>query len=165
MTQAAPDIVAHRDWLTSLVELPATGKVLDLGCGAGHDVMALARRSLTGKVQYLGVDRSAQAIAEATARLGERSDVAFEVLELTATLPWSDAPLDVVFSNNYLECVTDVPELVKEVARILRPGGQVVFGQAAADEIDAFLTEQEGLAATRRYCYSITGYAYVGRRA
>jgi len=250
MSKTAPDVVAHREWLISLVELPTTGRVLDLGCGGGHDLMALAARSPSSTVQFLGVDREKNAIAEAQVRGGDSIHVAFENIDLTTAFPWNDDTFDVLFSHNYLECVADVSGLVNEVARVLRPGGQVVFahwdwdtqvfngedkdrvrhlvhafadwqqnwmdhadgwmgrrlrgafegmgtfagavqartlvnteyaepwygyaraqdfrslvkhGLATAENVDGFLAEQEVLAADDRYCYSITGYAYVGR--
>lgn len=36
------DVRAHRDWLLSLVDLPAGGTFVDLGCGRGEDVLARA---------------------------------------------------------------------------------------------------------------------------
>ncbi len=127
MPNIAPDSAAHHEWLTSLVELPTSGVVLDLGCGGGYDLMTLAQRATTSDVTFLGVDRSAKAIEKAKAQSPATAGVRFEAVDLTATLPWEDGSIDVVFSNNYLECVEDVAEFVGEVARIVRPGGQVVF--------------------------------------
>jgi len=249
MPSSATDVVAHREWLTSLVQLPASGKLVDLGCGGGEDLIAIADRSPSADVQFLGVDRAEKAVAAAKER-NVRTNVSFQIADLTAGFPWSDDAFDVVFSHNYLECVIEVSAFVNEVARVLRRGGQVVFahwdwdtqvyndrdkdrvrrlvhafadwqqawmdhsdgwmgrrlwgvfessglfhgsvharallnteyaepfygyaraqdfrslvkrGLATADDVNGFLAEQEALAAEGRYCYSITGYVYVGR--
>ena len=128
MSSIAPDVAAHRAWLASLVDLPSSGSVLDLGCGTGHDLMLLARRASTPDVRFLGVDRSAKSVAESQRASAHLSHVNFEVIDLTTTLPWSDGSFDVVFSNNYLECVPHLTPLLNDVAHIVRPGGQVVFG-------------------------------------
>jgi hypothetical protein len=50
------DVVAHRDWLLSLVEPPEPGALVDLGCGGGADLLTLARRSRHTQV-YDGSDK------------------------------------------------------------------------------------------------------------
>lgn len=41
-------------------------------------------------------------------------------------MPFEDETFDVVFSNNVLECITDKGKLLSEIARVLKPSGQVV---------------------------------------
>jgi SAM-dependent methyltransferase len=171
---------------------------------------------------------------------------------LDGQLPLDDASVDLVYSHNLLECLADAGRFAREVARVLRPGGQAVIahwdwdsqvydgadkprvrrlvhafadwqqawmahadgwmgrrlwgvfnatgrfsaavharvltntafeapwfghenaqafrslvkrGLAAAEDCEEFLQEQAALQARGRYFYSITGYAYVGRRA
>lgn len=177
--------------------------------------------------------------------------VTFEHVSLDAQLPCEDASVDLVYSHNLLECLANPRRFAQEVARILRPGGQVVVahwdwdtqvydgadkarirrlvsafadwqqawmahadgwmgrrlwsvfapvpalvgavharvltntafeapafgyenaqafralvrrGLATTEDCDAFLAEQSHLHAQKQYFYSITGYAYVGRR-
>jgi len=59
-----------------------------------------------------------------------------------------------------LECLPDPEGFAREVARVLRPGSQLVVAH-----YELFLGEQVALAAAGRYFYSITGFAYTGRRA
>lgn len=127
----APDVLTHRAWLTSLVDLPTQGLVIDLGCGRGQDLLALAERAKGPGVRFEGIDRSVRAIEAATAASADRpvADgpvVAFRVHESHGTLPWSDASIDVLYSHNLLECIADKEAWLREVIRVLRPRGQVV---------------------------------------
>jgi SAM-dependent methyltransferase len=64
----------------------------------------------------------------ATAALGADHRVAVRQADLASELPLPSASLDLVYSNNLLECLPDPVAFAREVARVLRPGGQVVIG-------------------------------------
>ena len=123
----APDRREHRDWLLAFADLPADGVAVDLGCGRGDDLRALAARQPTPAARYLGLDASAQSVTAARAMTADRR-VAFAVADLDAALPLADASVDLVVSHNLLECLADRDAFVREVARVLRPDGQVVVG-------------------------------------
>jgi methionine biosynthesis protein MetW len=98
--------------------LPAGGRVLDLGCGAGG---LLAR--LAGHAGYrAGVELSATAAAEA-------SRVADEVvnLPLDAELPFAGESFDVVVCADVLEHVAEPAAALATAARLCRTGGAVVI--------------------------------------
>ena len=97
---------------------PVRGKVLDLGCGAGSVAKAVKRERPDLDVAACDVSRSALAIAEASPE-----GVAFRAAE-AEKLPYGDGEFDVVWIFDVLEHV-EKPELVlREVARVLRPGGR-----------------------------------------
>lgn len=98
---------------------------LDLGCGDGRYAVALARRG--GRV--VGVDRSLPALR------GASRSVAGSVARPTLAagdalrLPFADASFDLVVAVTVL-CFVTSPELVlREVERVLRPGGRLVLGE------------------------------------
>ncbi len=116
----------HRDWLVSLVPLAEPLTVVDLGCGKGEDLSALAARCADPATRFVGVDASPDAVDAARTALS--SDARIEVIceRLDDRLPFGDGAIDVVFTNNLLECFGEASALVCEIARVLRPDGTVV---------------------------------------
>ena len=99
--------------------------VLDLGCGAGLDAMVAAQLvGPTGRV--VGIDLSPEMLAVASAALAETpyTWVSFRQGEVEA-LPFPDTSFDVVLSNGVLNLVPDKPRAVREIYRVLRPGGHL----------------------------------------
>jgi ubiquinone/menaquinone biosynthesis C-methylase UbiE len=98
--------------------LPANGKglrVLDVGCGTGHQLARLRERGF----DVTGVDGSAEMLAHARQRnLG----VALHLADVEA-LPFADGSFDVVISIEVLRYLPDETAAIGELARVLRPGG------------------------------------------
>ncbi len=95
-------------------------KVVDLGCGAG-----LLAPHLPAGYMHIGVDVNAAALEQAAAR-GVRT------IEADATrVPLPDAVADVVVAGELLEHVPDPEAVVAEMARLVKPGGTVVFDTIA----------------------------------
>ena len=98
-------------------------RVLDLGCGAGLDVLIAAQLvGPTGRVA--GVDLSAEmlAIAEAGRAEGWFDAVEFKLADVEA-LPYPAGHFDAALSNGVLNLVPDKPRALREIFRVLRPGG------------------------------------------
>ncbi len=99
--------------------------VLDLGCGAGLDAFVAA--ALVGRGgSVVGVDSSPELLAIAaeglTAIGGGR--VAFHRAWIEA-LPFPDSSFDIALSNGVLNLVPDKPVGLREIFRVLRPGGRL----------------------------------------
>lgn len=92
--------------------LPADARVLDLGCGAGHSYDRLAPR------ETVGVDLDAGALA------GQARET--HVADMRA-LPFADDAFGAVLSVQSLEHVPDGAAVLREVRRVLAPGGTAVF--------------------------------------
>lgn len=91
--------------------------VLDVGCGTGRATEALLALVPRGRV--LALDASADMVAVARERLGDRAEVwCQDVLELDL-----DEPVDAIISTATLHWVTDHDRLWARLARGLRPGG------------------------------------------
>jgi len=107
--------------LQELVPLDAEA-ILDLGCGAGHWAAQLARDRPWSRV--VGVDVGEDFIAAANAAYA--SDRAqFNVGDFQA-LPIADGSVDCVYADNTLEHAFDVAGTLREVWRVLAPGGSLV---------------------------------------
>jgi SAM-dependent methyltransferase len=111
----------------ALAEVPASGVVVDLGCGRGDDLRVLAERHAGADVRFIGLDTSGEGVTAARAAVTDPR-VTFERAELNAPLPFADGSVDLIYSHNLLECLADTGRFAAEVARVVRPGGQVIVG-------------------------------------
>jgi trans-aconitate 2-methyltransferase len=104
-------------------EAPET--VVDLGCGPGGLTAGLPERWPGARV--LGVDSSAEMIAEAAPRAAARPDgrLRFEQADLRAWQP--GAPVDVLIANAALQWVPEHVDLLERFAGWLGPGGWLAF--------------------------------------
>src|SRR5713101_3958695 len=108
---------------TALAELEPGQVVLDLGSGAGLDVLLSARRVAPGGHAY-GVDMTDEMLALANANR-ERSGVTNVTFLKGAieSIPLPEASVDVVISNCVINLAEDKRAVIKEAFRVLRPGG------------------------------------------
>ena len=101
------------EWLA-----PQAGEhILDIGCGTGHLTAEIASKG----AQVIGVDRSAEMIAEARANYPH---IPFEIADATSLA--FDQEFDAVFSNAALHWVIEPEKVVRGVAKALKPGGRFV---------------------------------------
>jgi SAM-dependent methyltransferase len=121
------DLTEHKDWLLSLVSIPNDGLWLDLGCGAGVDMIHLAARQSQPGLRMLGIDGNREAIEGARRNARDDPRLEFRQHSLDAKIPLDNATVDVAYSNNLIECIPDVSLFVSELARVLRPGGLVIM--------------------------------------
>jgi SAM-dependent methyltransferase len=75
----------------------------------------------------VGLDASAEVIQMARASIEGDPRYSFLLHDISEGLPFPDESFDCILSVNTLECLTDKSAHLKEVHRVLRPGGSVVF--------------------------------------
>ena len=99
--------------------------VLDLGCGAGTDLLIAAQ--MTGPAgRVIGVDMTASMLATARASAGAMGLANVDLQEaLIEAVPVASASVDVVISNGVIDLVPDKDVVLDEVDRVLRPGGRL----------------------------------------
>lgn len=114
-----------RQFLFSLMQLEGAGSVLDLGCGKGQDLLDIGKM-LGSDARLAGVDSSQKAIDAAKEQASGDPKVRLLLHDASTSLPFDDESFDIVYSMNMLECITDKDALVREIHRVLKPGGQVV---------------------------------------
>lgn len=101
-----------------------TGKtVLDFGCGWGGETVWLAQQA----DQAFGCDINPEALeaAEAFKAHTGQSNVTFALAGET-TLPFADDQFDAIFSTNVFEHVMQPVEVLREIRRVLKPGGAML---------------------------------------
>ena len=108
-------------------------QVLDLGCGTGTLMLALARQA--SEAILTGVDADSAILELALARMQAAHVPAQLVQGMSHTLPFADAHFDVAVSTLFFHHLYPSAKrgTVQELKRVLRPGGRVVvadFGRA-----------------------------------
>lgn len=117
------------DWLEALIvrrlEIKPGGRYLDVGCGTGDDVRAMAVLvGASGNV--IGIDNSEIMIHEAMRRSAAGSlPVEFRRAD-AAALDFADASFDGCRTERVLQHVSDPRAVVGEMVRVTKPGGRVV---------------------------------------
>jgi arsenite methyltransferase len=119
---------------TAVAELRPGETVLDLGSGGGIDVLLSAKRvGPTGRAYGVDMTNEMLDLARNNARKAGATNVEF--LEgLIEDVPLPDESVDVVISNCVINLSTDKPAVIREIARLLRPGGRVGISDVVADD-------------------------------
>jgi ubiquinone/menaquinone biosynthesis C-methylase UbiE len=110
-------------WLLGRIEPGSV--VLDLGCGAGTDLLIAAQ--MTGpEGRVVGVDMTPSMLERAATSAWEMGLASVELHEsLIESLPVEDGSVDVVISNGVINLVPDKDAVFDEIDRVLRPGGRL----------------------------------------
>lgn len=126
------------------LRLRAGHAVLDVGCGHGASVAALARR-VGSAARIVGVDASQAMLAEARRRFAH-SNTALELRLGDATaLPFENAAFDAARADRVFMFVQDPRQALAEMVRVTKPGGRIVvtegdIGTHSIDATDAVMT-------------------------
>ena len=107
----------------ALMEIPAAARVLDVGCGNGWATRMMAELAPDGRV--VGIDISDEMIAEA--RESSSGLVQVEFREASAEkLPFAENEFTHAFSMESLYYYADILRALREICRVLKPGGRFV---------------------------------------
>lgn len=143
---AAPDRIAYLDRLAATdlgrsykarmldeLGLRPGHTVLDLGCGPGTDLTSLAR-AVTATGTVIGVDSDRTAVDTARQRTAGQDAVTVRLADIH-DLPLPDRGADRARTDRVLQHVADPARALREIQRVLRPGGRLVMGEPDWDTL------------------------------
>jgi arsenite methyltransferase len=124
----------------AIAPLPPGATVLDVGCGAGTDLL-LAALQVGPKGAAIGIEmtEAMRAIASQGARICALVNVDVRDGDAVA-LPVDDRSVDVVISNGVLNLVPEKERAIAEMGRVLKPGGRlqiadITIGESLPDNV------------------------------
>ncbi len=129
----------------AFAEVQPGDTVVDLGCGAGLDLLLAARRvGPTGRV--IGIDMTAEMLEGARASIAEAGLDNAEVRQgLIEELPVDDASVDWVISNCVINLSPEKDRVFAEIARVLKHGGRMLVSDMVVDNLPPELRDNEAL--------------------
>lgn len=133
--EAFGDDIGQSSWITAdeqdrtlpMLNLGPGKRLLDVACGSGGP--ALRSAEATG-CDLVGVDVHQDAVATANSlasQRGLRERAKFQVADATGRMPFPDAHFDAITCIDAINHLPDRPQVMAEFARLLKPGGRLLF--------------------------------------
>eukprot|EP00413_Alexandrium_margalefii_P039174 CAMPEP_0204602736 /NCGR_PEP_ID=MMETSP0661-20131031/56836_1 /ASSEMBLY_ACC=CAM_ASM_000606 /TAXON_ID=109239 /ORGANISM="Alexandrium margalefi, Strain AMGDE01CS-322" /LENGTH=324 /DNA_ID=CAMNT_0051613735 /DNA_START=95 /DNA_END=1070 /DNA_ORIENTATION=- len=129
--------------------------VLEVGSGWGGPSLLFAKEC--GAAKVVGIDLQAKAVEKASLRaaeLGLQDIVEFKTVN-SLNWPFPDGAFDIVFSKDALLHTPDKETLYAEMARVLKPGGQVVYADSFGTDLPATPEMQKWMKDNSHFCISL----------
>lgn len=107
-------------------------RLLDFGCGIGTISVGLAQAVDPGEMHGIDMAESEIQLATAVAQAGGHANVKYRVADVT-DLPFDDDFFDVAHCHHVLMHVPDTAAVLREVKRVLKPGGLIACSEMTSD--------------------------------
>jgi len=125
----------QRESLEAL-QLGAEDRLLDVGCGTG----AACRSAASVTASVVGIDLSPEMVRQAREFASGLANVHFEIAD-SEHLPFDDGAFTAVVCSNSFHHYPDPGRAVREMTRVLAPGGRLVLGDACSDRTAARIAD------------------------
>src|SRR3954469_12098066 len=135
------DVIRRRELALAALDAQPADAVVDIGCGPGFYVAALAGQAAS----VTGIDPSSSMLAVAAHKTQGHRNVTLREGDATA-LPLDEASMDRALSVQVFEYVADVPAALAEIHRVLRPGGRVVLWDIDWTTLSWYASDAERMA-------------------
>jgi ubiquinone/menaquinone biosynthesis C-methylase UbiE len=141
------DLFVAPDWrdrfdvlVNETVELPVTGRILEVNCGTGASALDLAAR-LGEKGDVVGVDpvSARLALARAKALIQKLTNVTFEQ-GIASDLPFTSHEFDAVIGDASMAHTDEIEDILSEMIRVASPEGRVVLKLSTRGSFDEFFS-------------------------
>lgn len=134
------------NWGLSLVEIHDGWTMLDIGCGGGATLKRLLKRSKDARVY--GIDISEESVAKARKVNANVLDRQVFVTQGSAEkLPYEDNKFDLVTAVETVYFWPDLPNCLKEVRRVVKPGGRFAIKVEVLESDSVWTDVVEGMTA------------------
>lgn len=127
---------AGREKAYAVADVQTGQLAADIGAGTGYITEGLIARGL----QVIAVDQSEAMLTEMMRKFANTGGIAYRLGE-AESLPLPDESVDYTFANMYLHHVESPPEAIREMARLLKPGGKLVITDLDAHTFEFLRTE------------------------
>ena len=123
-------------WVREFYSIPASGAVLDIGCGGGRNLANMLEQA--PGATFSGIDLSPQSVRQA--RAFNRAAVRSGRIEIrkgsVEKLPYPDAQFDLATASETIYFWPDLAKNFREVCRVLKPGGMFLICNEVPDSED-----------------------------
>ncbi len=148
------------------IELPDNAVIVDLGCRDATFLVALVKNFPDKIRSAVGVDITDKGFKN----VKYKKPVELKVMNCAERLDFPDNTFDLVYTKDMFECVTDKDYLVREIHRILKPGGRVICVNCDWDSV-VYNGENKELISKVIHAYAVTKQpwmddldSWIGRR-
>jgi ubiquinone/menaquinone biosynthesis C-methylase UbiE len=127
--------------IPQLLELTPSSSVLEIGCGSGRYAMYVAE---TTGCRIVGLDLNAEGVRNARALAQAQSlgsQVSFQQCDVSQPLTFADGAFDAAYANDVLCHIPGRLSLLRELWRVLKPGGRLLFSDALV--VGGMLSDEE----------------------
>jgi len=114
------------DWIEEFVGRKPRNAIFDLGCGNGNH-LGIYLRNIEPGGRVAGLDREQRLVDQARQTYSDESALELRVGSMDDELPYPDATFDLAFSNFAIYNANDPRSTLRELHRILQPGGELVL--------------------------------------
>jgi SAM-dependent methyltransferase len=123
-------------WALERIRLTGDETVLDAGCGTGVYLFPIAEKLREKGGIIVGMDLSGGILEDLKEKAASYPNVKLVQGDLQQTLPFASETFDIVMANFVLYHVEDIPHAIRELKRVLKPGGHLYIATGSQKNLE-----------------------------